>query len=192
MIVKDVISAYKYAGCIVVDQLCKEIPITDDNKEEIYNRFVEHVDAANGTLRIWTFDKIDQIEGLTEFDSDKWIRADPKWDCLMNAVLLRIRRELDRLYWNKYQREMESPFDNTGTTYFNDTFTVRAYYWGEDPEEETKPNFECGPVRVYWYKHEGRGNTIFTRKGFDTPETYALMLDKCLDSLRKNFGEDVE
>ena len=43
-----------------------------------------------------------------------------------------IKNELDRLYWNKNQKEMDSPFENTGETYKNKTFKVCAYKWNED------------------------------------------------------------
>lgn len=190
MTVYDVISACEFTGCIVVDQLCDEIKVTKENSEEIYQKEVERIDAANDLVRIWTFDKINEVEGLTEKDFEKYVPADRKWDSLMNAVLRRIRDELDRLYWNKHQEKMESPFDNTGAEYSNDVFSVRAYNWDDDAEE--KPNFECGPIKVYWYKHEGRGNTIKTKMGYDTPAIYAIMLEKCIEALRKDFGEEEE
>lgn len=45
-----------------------------------------------------------------------------KYELLLDAVLQKIRNELDRCYFNKYQQEMKSPFDNTAETYKNDTF----------------------------------------------------------------------
>ena len=187
MRVQDIVSACEYTGCSVMDQLGDEIKLNKGNCIEIYEKSVEHVSASGNKVLIWTYDKIDEVTGIDEENADKYVRADPKWDLLMNAVLRKIRAELDRLYWNKNQQEMESPFDNTGTIYSNDTFIVRAYDWSDADEE--LPNFEWGPIRVYWYKHEGRGNTIETKIGYDDPAIYALMLKKCLKALSDDFGE---
>ena len=189
--VKDIISACEYTGCVVVDQLGDVIEINEENADEIYGKSVEHIDAANGTVRIWTFDKLDQVEGLTKKDFDKYLPANPKWDSLMVAVLDKIRKEMNRLYWNKYQKEMRSPFDNTGEQYSNDVFTVRAYYWGDDETEEEKPNFEWGPIRIFWYKYCGRGMEIRTKMGFDTPAVYGIMLEKCMEALKEDFEKNV-
>lgn len=107
---------------------------------------------------------------------------------LIKAVLNEIRRELNRLYWNKYQELMESPFDNTGNTYSNDTFTVRSYYWGDDEEKALLPNFEYKDFYVFWYKHCDRGVNIVYDKPITT-EFLSEMLDDCFDAMRKDFGE---
>lgn len=54
------------------------------------------------------------------------VRLDRKYIHLIRAVLDKIRKELDRLYWNKYQEEMDNPFDNTGGEYVNSTFQVHS------------------------------------------------------------------
>lgn len=108
---------------------------------------------------------------------------------LIKAVLNEIRKELDRLYWNKYQRVMQSPFDNTGNTYSNDVFTVRAYYWGDDCGEALKPNFEYKDFRVYWYKHSNRGVGIKYDKPI-TAEFLSQMLDDCFAAMRDDFCKD--
>jgi len=190
MTVLDIISSCEYTGCEVLDQLGNVIKITEENKEEIYKKSVEHISASGNKVLIWTFDKLDEVEGITPENANDFVRADSKWDTLMNAVLRKIRSELDRLYWNKYQREMHSPFDNTGAEYSNESFSVRAYNWNDDDEE--LPNFEWGPIRVYWYKREGRGNIVYTKIGYDDPAIYGLMLEKCLDALYKDFGEKSE
>lgn len=191
MTVQDVVSACEYTGCVVVNQLGEEVKINNNNKEEIYDKSVEHVDAANELVRIWTFDKIDELEGINEENMDKYVRANPKWDSLMSAVLRQIERELERCYWNKNQTPLESPFANTGNRYSNDEFKVRAYNW--DNERDGQPNFEWGPIQVYWYKHEGRGNVVYAKMGYDSPAIYGIMLDKCLKSIRKDFedGKDI-
>ena len=192
MKVKDIISACEYTGCIVVDQLCNKIEISKENASEIYEKSVEHIDAAGELVRIWTFDKMDKIEGITEKNKEKYYRANPKWNSLMSSVLLKIRKELDRCYWNKNQEEMRSPFDNTGEKYSNPVFSVNAYYWGDDEELEEVPNFEWGPIRVYWYKYCDRGMTVYTKMGYDSPGIYGLMLEKCLDAIKEDFGEESE
>ena len=42
--------------------------------------------------------------------------------------------------------------------YENDVFAVRPYYWGDDPDEATKPNFEYKPtgLAINWYKYPMR------------------------------------
>ena len=80
-------------------------------------------------------------------------------DCeIIIAALNRIREEMDRLYWNKYQKEMESPFDNTGEAFVCSTFMVRAYDWNwDDDDSKSLPNFKYEDLSVYWYKHSQRG-----------------------------------
>ena len=42
--------------------------------------------------------------------------------------------------------------------YENDVFAVRPYYWGDDPDEMEKPNFEYKPtgLTISWYKYPMR------------------------------------
>ena len=101
------------------------------------------------------------------------------------SVLRSIEREMERLYWNKYQKELNSPFNNTGEIYENKTFKVRAYDWNNDNIE---PNFEYKGLKVWWYKHLGRGdyaeiNTELSLKYLSN------MLDDCIKSLKKYYGE---
>lgn len=106
---------------------------------------------------------------------------------LVEAVLDAIRKEMDRLYYNKYQKEMNSPFDNTGETYKNSTFTVRAYYWGDDDDLTMLPNFEYKGLRVYWYKYSGRGTEVLVDKPLTT-KFLSRMLDDCIASMKNDFG----
>lgn len=109
---------------------------------------------------------------------------------LISAVMDKINAELERLYWNKNQQPLtNSPFSNTGETYSNDTFTVRAYYWGPvNTDEDVAPNFEYPGIHVYWYKHCGRGLTVFVDDNFSV-DFLATMLNDCIGSLRRDFGE---
>ena len=50
-----------------------------------------------------------------------------KQTALVDAILSKIETELERVYWNIYQKEMESPFRNTGTTYMENPGGRRNY-----------------------------------------------------------------
>lgn len=117
------------------------------------------------------------------------IRLSEKETTLVVVVLNAIDAELRRVYWNANQKEINSPFSNTGETYKNDTFSVRAYDWNEDNAEE--PNFEYKDLKVYWYKHLGRGD--FAKKAEPLTLTFLSdMLDDCLKSLQESnlYDED--
>lgn len=106
----------------------------------------------------------------------------------MRAVLDELEQQMSRLYWNKHQQEMESPFRNTGTEYENNTFVVRAYQWDED--EAVLPNFEYKNLRVYWYKHSGRGLEWYydNKKNILPPSQFLEdMLEDCIKSLENDW-----
>lgn len=111
---------------------------------------------------------------------------------LVQAVLDRIDAEMKRLYWNLHQEDMDSPFENTGNSYVNDTFSVHAYYWGDDESVALYPNFRYKDFECYWYKHSHRG-LVWSYKGernVEVPSGYlAQMLDDCFMSMRKDFGD---
>lgn len=71
---------------------------------------------------------------------------------LIQAALDSIKAELDRVNFNKHQKEMPSPFNNTGVSYSNQTFSVVAYDWNDN----THPNFTYKDLKVWWYKHSNR------------------------------------
>lgn len=108
-------------------------------------------------------------------------------ELMVRAMLDYIRKELNRHYWNDNNVEMASPFDNTGESYWNNYMTVRAYYWGDDEKEAKKPNFETGHMRIYWYKHSNRGLEIYFEKGYDSYDTIAETLSKCIESIEHDF-----
>ena len=107
---------------------------------------------------------------------------------IIKAALDKIRREMNRLYWNKYKKEMDSPFDNTGNIYSDDTFIVRAYYWEDDDDLARLPNFEYKDLKCYWYKHSNRAfNAVCEHKlTFDDLNT---MIQECYKSMEKYFKE---
>jgi SRSO17 transposase len=101
-------------------------------------------------------------------------------------MFMQIKEELERLYWEKYQKIIENPFEDTGTTYQNKTFTVRAY----KKDNNKEPNFETENIKVWWHKSEGKDNYIETTPCFDNPTNYAITLNKCLAALQKDFIAD--
>lgn len=110
------------------------------------------------------------------------------YDKLVQSVLEKIESEMERLYWNSHQEEMRSPFRNTGEEYNNDTFSVFAYYWGDDEREMRKPNFVYKGFCARWYKHVGRG-LIWTCNEELTINYLDKMLNDCIESMQKDFGE---
>ena len=43
---------------------------------------------------------------------------------LVEACLDKIKEEMKRLTWNKFQKNIETPFDNSGQEYVNNVFAV--------------------------------------------------------------------
>lgn len=103
-----------------------------------------------------------------------------------------IRKELDRYYWNKNQKEMDSPFDNSGTKYSNDYLTIRAYYWGDEEDQVALPNFEAEHIQFRWYKHSNRDFHVYVEEGYES-EIYNMLADvltKSIDSIKKDFEKE--
>lgn len=101
----------------------------------------------------------------------------------VEAALAMIREELDRVMWNRDQREYASPFGNTGNTFDCSAFSAHAYSWSD---EEQPWNFKCGPIEISWYKYLGRGMSANMEI---TPDMSSDMLDKCLKELRNMDDE---
>ena len=111
-------------------------------------------------------------------------------ELLIQGALNKIRTEMDRLYWNKYQKIMSSPFDNTGEIYENKVFKVRAYCWNEDTPEWFLPNFEYKDLKCYWYKHSNRGfNWDYEGEQYRRPSSKFLskMLEDCFEAMAEDF-----
>lgn len=108
-----------------------------------------------------------------------------KYENLVMAIFDAIEQELNRIWWNKFQTENESPFKNSGTAYGNNVFTVSAYEWGEPDEDGPMPNFQYKDFRASWYKHSHRWLFFERTDGELTAEFLNQMLDDCLASLRK-------
>lgn len=108
---------------------------------------------------------------------------------LLEAVLDKIEKEMGRLYWNKNQKEMESPFRNTAQKYLNDTFEVRSYYWGDNEDEGVLPNFKYKDLSAYWYKHCERGLS-WTYKGVKNATIPSEFLDEMIEDCVKSLEKD--
>lgn len=71
-----------------------------------------------------------------------------------DALVREILREIERVYWNKYQTEFD--------LYCGDTLPgieLRPYYWGDDEDKAELPNLKFGEQEIRWYKHPMRGST---------------------------------
>ena len=103
-------------------------------------------------------------------------------DNFIDAILTYIEQDWLRVMWNIHQEEYDdrNPFRNTGATYENPTFKVRAYDWSED--SDGLPNFEWRDLKIYWYKYCGRGLYLNRET---THSELAEMLEDCLKALRE-------
>ena len=46
----------------------------------------------------------------------------------------------------------------------NEVFSMHPYWWGDDDDPRAnRPNFKCGDVEIYWYKHICRGMSTNTK-----------------------------
>ena len=105
----------------------------------------------------------------------------------IEAFLNTIKEFLNIKMWNKYQKEYDSPFDNTGNSYKNDTFEVEAYSWNDDCEQPY--NFKYKDIEISWYKYLGRDMTINKKV---TPDEAIKMFDDCINSLQNIDKEEGE
>lgn len=167
----------KFTGkYVILDDECSELNETQ-RKRLVYTR--------EGSRVGLTFKHILFAETLfREATPDSW--ADPEF---IRAILLAIKEELDRVYWNVYQKEYDdTPFQNTGNIegFKTDIFEVHAYDWNWDWDDEcNRPqpiNFKWRDLEITWYKWYRRG--LNTNRPI-THDELALMLDECLESLRK-------
>lgn len=60
MKVYDVVSACEYVNCDIVDFWGFDIPCTKTNCNEVYEKTVEHLEAKDSRIIIFTFDNIDK------------------------------------------------------------------------------------------------------------------------------------
>lgn len=116
-----------------------------------------------------------------------WRELPSEYDYPVRAVLNMIRSELDREYWNANQKEMVSPFDNTGAPEFKtDLFTLRSYDWCNGNE---KPNFETKKLKVFWYKHSNRGIVAYVTEGAHAEDILFEVLNDSIKSIERYFNK---
>ena len=68
------------------------------------------------------------------------------------------------------------------SSYTNDTFVIRAYYWGDEEEIKVLPNFVYFPtnLEISWYKYPLRD--AYSNRQFSQEELVEI-LQKCKESL---------
>ena len=104
---------------------------------------------------------------------------------IIQAALAKIGRELDRIYWNKFQKQLPSPFENTGISYHNNVFSVKAYDWNDNVD----PSFTYKNLKVWWYKYLTRGTYAECDHEMTARELNDMILE-CCDSIEKYLEED--
>ena len=72
---------------------------------------------------------------------------------LLREIALKLKIKIENILQTHY----DSPFENTGNHFENDTFKVKAYSWNGERNEW---NFMYKDVIISWYKYLGRGTCI--------------------------------
>ena len=117
---------------------------------------------------------------------NNWVKIlDEDIILLTKAMLDKIEKELTRCYWNKYQKELISPFNNTSEHYSNDYLSIIAYNW----DEHSELTFETEHMRVYWYKYSNRSVEVYFSNSNNHYETIAKTLLESINSIKRDFGE---
>lgn len=98
---------------------------------------------------------------------------------IWEAALAQIEKELDRVMWNRHQRDYASPFGNTGESFECPVFSVYAYSWGDDDQPF---NFKWKGIEISWYKYLGRGMSANIEL---TPDLAAEMLAECIPAVQE-------
>ena len=103
------------------------------------------------------------------------------------ALLREISRVLSLVMWNRYQKEYESPFDNTGTVFKCEKFEVYSYDWSEESDQKynfiyfvDKTKTKLDDIKISWYKYLGRDTEINQDLDY---ETVVSMFNTCIDYL---------
>ena len=99
----------------------------------------------------------------------------PNW---VIALLKDIKDRLSVAFWNQYQLDLPSPFDNSGNTYEGKTFTVSSHDWSS--EYKRPYNFKYKNIEISWYKYLGRDTTI---NGDYSPEEIIEMYDNIINEI---------
>ncbi len=113
-------------------------------------------------------------------EQKNWIPLDGRYIPLVMATLNFIEKELERVYWNKHQESINSPFSNTGNNVSTENIQIRAYNW----EQNDKPNFETDNIQVWWYKHSNRG--VYAKIYGDVSDLQDILTD-AIEKAEKDF-----
>lgn len=74
--------------------------------------------------------------------------------------------------------------DDTNTTFNNDVFTIRPYYWGDDDYIASLPNFVYKPLNfsIEWYKYPFRDSYCNEQI---TIEQFKDIIEHCIKSIQE-------
>jgi len=81
-------------------------------------------------------------------------------------------------------KSQDTPDDDSyGYNYENDVFVMRKYYWGEEDDKASAPNFlyKKTGLEIRWYKYIGRGMSANVEK---IPDNWDDILIDCLVSIK--------
>ena len=98
------------------------------------------------------------------------------------ALLKDIKEYLDICYYNKNQKEMDSPFENTGNSYETKTLKIKAYDWVNDNEW----NLKFDDIVICWYKYLGRGTYVNKEL---TNDEWIFLYGRIINEIRNDFGK---
>jgi hypothetical protein len=110
----------------------------------------------------------------------------------VTALVLYIKDEIRRVYWNNQQEEWNER-DDPGIRHIE----WHGYWWGDEKAPEAgRPNLSAFDVKIYWYKHPGRGmscNVYWTpnewAKWFELVMAAIDVMDKGDDQASKQPGQ---
>ena len=129
--------------------------------------------------------KTNDTTPMYELKQQGWIEVPRDYEQMLHAILNYIDSKLGVYYWNKNQKEISSPFLNTGESYSNMYMTIRAYNW----DENELPNFDTDKLKITWYKHSQRGLYAMIPAGEDIDQILKGVLNDALLSLEIDFGK---
>ena len=138
-------------------------------------------------IQIWNYGRFSPVQNhledmqIEDEVTEKYYPEGDPVSKLIGTIMDKLDMELQTALRNMYQKEMSTPFQNSGEKYENDTFSAKAYDWNENAE----PNFKYQGIRVWWYKHSGRGLCVRSDEDI-TLEMLTKMNDECIDSIKND------
>lgn len=102
----------------------------------------------------------------------------------VEATLVFLREEIERFFHNKFGSKLGpsiNPFDNSGFRAGSPVFSIHAYSWNEEENQQWNFRYHKIGFEVSWYKYLGRGMSC----NFEiSSEECSKMLDDCLSYIR--------